>query len=179
MVVFTVSVLGWKYPFRASLVQKMKIVSFSWNLVLSVTEIWRIQWLCSPILFLNGNILFMANLFQKIKIVCWSWNLEPRLIRIYRIRWWFSFHSFSDWKYSFWANMAQNFKIVTLSWNLVTRLFRICKIKPNQSPSSLFAETWSNWLFLLLFGSHIFSMIKNLKLFLIKILLTYFQNIST
>ena len=80
MMVFIASVLYWKYPFWVNL--KKKIAGFSWNLVLSLTHLWRIQRWCSLVLFLIGNILFMANFFQTIKIVCWSSNLEPRL------RWW-------------------------------------------------------------------------------------------
>ena len=34
VVVFTFSVLDWKHPFWANLVQKVKIVSLSWKLVL-------------------------------------------------------------------------------------------------------------------------------------------------
>ena len=44
MTVFFASVLSWKYAFWASLVQKMKIVSFSWSLIHSLTQIWRTQW---------------------------------------------------------------------------------------------------------------------------------------
>ena len=39
MVVFIASVLDWKYPFWVSLFQKMKIVSFRGNWVLSLTQI--------------------------------------------------------------------------------------------------------------------------------------------
>ena len=123
MIVFIACLLDWKYPYWACLVEKMKVVSFSWNLVLSLTHIWRVQWLCSLFLFMNRNILFVANLFQKIKIVCWSQNLETSLIRICRVQWLFSFYSFLDWKYPFWVNLVQKMKIVTLSWNLVPRLF--------------------------------------------------------
>ena len=79
IVVFIASVLDWEYPFWASLIQKMKTVSFSWNLILCLTHIWRIQWWCPLFLFLNGSILFAVDFFQKIKITCWSWNLDPRL----------------------------------------------------------------------------------------------------
>ena len=90
MEMFFSSVLGWKHPFWVSLAQKMKIVSFSWNLIHSLTQIWRAQWWCSLFLFLM-ILLFMANLFQKITIVFWSWNLECGLIWICKIRCWCSF----------------------------------------------------------------------------------------
>ena len=93
--VIIASVLDWKYPFWVSAVQKMKTASFSCNLALCLTHIWRTQW-CSLFMFLNGSILFMANLFQKTKITCWNWNLDLWLIWICIIRWWFSFFSFLD-----------------------------------------------------------------------------------
>ena len=55
MVVFLASILGWKHPFWASLVQKIKIVSFSWNLIHSLTQIWKTQWWCSLFLFFNAT----------------------------------------------------------------------------------------------------------------------------
>ena len=42
MVMFTFSVVDWECPFWASLVQKIKIVSLSWNLVPKLIEICRI-----------------------------------------------------------------------------------------------------------------------------------------
>ena len=55
MALFFASVWGRKHPFWASLVQKMKIVSFSWNLIHSLTQIWRTQWWCSLFLFFNDT----------------------------------------------------------------------------------------------------------------------------
>ena len=88
MAVFFSSVLDWKHPFWVSLAQKMKIGSFSWNLINSLTQIWSGD--VHSFYFL-AILLLMANLFQKIKIVCWSWNLERRLIWICKIRCWCSF----------------------------------------------------------------------------------------
>ena len=51
---FFASVLSLKCPFWAGLVQKMKIVSFGWNLIHSLTQ-WRTQWWCSLFLFLNDT----------------------------------------------------------------------------------------------------------------------------
>ena len=95
-------------------------------------------------------------------------NLEPRLIQICRIRWWFPF-VFLFWIRNtlFWVNLS---KIVCLTWNFVPRPFwkrkirwrysvlgLFCKLCPKNpfgillpdSPSSLLAETWSQWLLLL------------------------------
>ena len=45
------SVFDRKHPFWANLVQKVKIVSLSWNLVPRLIRICRIQWCCSVFLF--------------------------------------------------------------------------------------------------------------------------------
>ena len=44
MVLFFYSVFDWKYPFWANLVEKVKIISWSWNLVVRLIRICRIQW---------------------------------------------------------------------------------------------------------------------------------------
>ena len=46
MVMVTFSILDRKYPFRTNFVQKIKIVSLNWNLLLRIIRIWRIQWWC-------------------------------------------------------------------------------------------------------------------------------------
>ena len=104
MVVFIASVLRWKYSLWASLVQKMKIVSFSfqkiktvcwsWNLeprLIWIFKIWR--WF-SFYSFLDWKYSFWVNLAQKIKIVSLSWNLVPRLFWIFKIWRWWSFFCF-------------------------------------------------------------------------------------
>ena len=84
MVIFTFSVFDRKYPFWANLVQKVKIISLSWNLVPRLIRICRIQWWCSLFLFLTGNTLF-GQIFGQ--IVSLRWNLVASLIRICRIQW--------------------------------------------------------------------------------------------
>ena len=79
---FTFSVFDGKYPFWANLVQKVKIISWSWNLVPRLIWICRIQWWRSLFLFLIG-----ANLVQKFKIVISRWNLILKLIQICTIQW--------------------------------------------------------------------------------------------
>ena len=85
----TFSVLDRKHHFLENLVQKIKIASLSWNLVLKLIRICRIQWCCSFFCFRPENH-FLSNLVQKIKIAGLSWNLELRLIRICRIQWCYS-----------------------------------------------------------------------------------------
>ena len=57
-IMFTFSVLDRKYLSWVRLVQKIKIVSLSWNLVLRRIQICRIQCWCSLVLFLTGSTLF-------------------------------------------------------------------------------------------------------------------------
>ena len=58
MALITFSVLEWKHLFRANLVQKVKSVSLSWNLVARLIRRCRIQWWCSLFLFYSGNTHF-------------------------------------------------------------------------------------------------------------------------
>ena len=90
MVMFTFSVFDWKYPFRANLVQKINVVSLTWNFILRLIQVRRIQWWCSLLLFQSGNTLFGQIWYKKIEIVSLSWNLVPRLIQICRIQRWCS-----------------------------------------------------------------------------------------
>ena len=94
MVMFILSVFDWKYPFWANLVQKVKIISWSWNLVARLIRICRIQWCCSLFFVFEWKYPFWANLVQKIKIVTLCWNLVPRLIRICRTHWCYSLFCF-------------------------------------------------------------------------------------
>ena len=45
-------------PFLLYMVQKIKISSLSWNLILGLIRIWKIQWWCLIFLFLTKNIIF-------------------------------------------------------------------------------------------------------------------------
>ena len=79
MALFIFSVLDRKHPFWANLVQKIKVVSLSWNVVPRLIQICRIHCWCSYFPFYLGNSLFGQNLVQKIKIVSLSRNLVPGL----------------------------------------------------------------------------------------------------
>ena len=104
MVVFIASVLRWKYSLWASLVQKMKIVSFSFQKIKTVSWSWNLEprliWIFkiwrwfSFYSFLDWKYSFWVNLAQKIKIVSLSWNLVPRLFWIIKIWRWWSFFCF-------------------------------------------------------------------------------------
>ena len=72
----------------------------SWNLVLRLIRVWRIQWWRSD----RKDSFLRQICYKKSKLFCWSWNLEPRLIRICRIRWWFSIFPFLDQKCPFTIN---------------------------------------------------------------------------
>ena len=75
------SVLDRKHTFWAHLIQKIKILNLSWNLVPEQNS-------SVVFLFYMGNTLFrQAKSVQKIKIVSLSWNLVPRVTGIWRIQW--------------------------------------------------------------------------------------------
>ena len=80
--------------FWAGLVQKIKVVTLSWNLVPRLIRIYRIKWGCSQFSVFNQKYPFCANLVQKIKIFNLRWNLVRRLIRTLRIQWRRSLFSF-------------------------------------------------------------------------------------
>ena len=69
MVMFIFFVFDRKYPFWANLVQKVKIISWSWNLVPTLIQICRIQLWCSLFLFLSGNTLFGQIWSKKLKFL--------------------------------------------------------------------------------------------------------------
>ena len=136
--IITFSVLDWKYPFWENLVEIIKIVSLSLNLILTLLRICRIQWWCLFFFSVLDQIyLFWANLLQKIKIVSLSWNLVIRLIqicriklksliRICRIRWWFFFETGNTLSGQI---LYKKIKSVILSWNLRPTLLLICRIQ--------------------------------------------------
>ena len=87
MLVLFHPVLDWKCPFWVHFFRKIKMVSFSWSLVLKLIWIWRNQWWCSFFLFSflkkfvskNQNGLFKLklrtynqgqNIWHKLQISC-------------------------------------------------------------------------------------------------------------
>ena len=110
--------------FCANLVQKIRIVSLSWNLVPTLIRICRIQWCCLLFLFLTGNTLFgkmspkIQNFLFKVKCDTWtSWKMQNSMVLI----------NFSalGWEYIFWVNLVQKIKIVRVNWNLVIPIWTI------------------------------------------------------
>ena len=150
MMLFTFLVFDRKSFLCANLVEKVKISSLSWNLVLRLILICRIRWWSSLFLFLTGNTLFGQIRPKKIKIVNLSWNFVDSLIQICRIQWCCSIFSFSI-EIPFCANLVQKMKIISLRWNLLHRLSWICK---NQ---------WCRSVFLVLAGNSIFGQIWSIK----------------
>ena len=65
MALFTFSALDQKHSFWANLVQKIIIVSLSWNLVPRLIRICRIQCYCSLFLFYIANTLFGKRYLMK------------------------------------------------------------------------------------------------------------------
>ena len=139
MVMFTSSVFDREYPFWANLVQKIKILSLSWNLIPTLTRICRIQWWC--FVFFSTRSTFLSNFCPK------NQNCQLKLkFAIQNSMMMFSF-SVLDRKYRFWVNFVQGVKIVKLSWNSVQSLVRVCRIRGwfffVKTESTLFREILS------------------------------------
>ena len=80
------SVLYWKYPLWANLVQIIKIVSSSWNLIHKINSNIQNSVMVFTFSIFDQKYPFRVNLVQKIKIASLSWNFVPRLIQISRIQ---------------------------------------------------------------------------------------------
>ena len=66
----------WKHNFWINLVQKFKIVSFSWNLVPRLSKLYRIQWWWTRFLFFTGNNSFWAKYSPKNQTCCFKLKLR-------------------------------------------------------------------------------------------------------
>ena len=147
-VMFILPVFDWKYAFWANFVQKIKIITLSWNLVPTLIRACRIQWWCSFFLFLIGNTFLgkfapkNRNCHFKLKFGTYTnSNMKNSMVM-------FIFFVFGR-KYPFWANLVQNIKIVTLTWYLVLTLIWILRIQwwvslfLFLSGDALFGQIWS------------------------------------
>ena len=107
MVMFFFLVFDRKYPFSANLVQKVKIISLSWNLVGRLIRICRIQRYCSLFWFFSGNTLFghIWSKISKLSIEAKKFSVVVPIVPVF------------EWKYPFWANLDQKVKIVSLMLN--------------------------------------------------------------
>ena len=89
MVVFSFCILDGKKLFLASLVQNIKIVILSWNLVPRLINNLNMQ--NSMMLFarsvLDWKHSFWESFVQKLSIVRLNWNLVPMLFPICKIQW--------------------------------------------------------------------------------------------
>ena len=108
---FAFSISDLKCPFWINLVQLGKIFSLSWNLVLRLIQICRIQWWCSPFLFLKGDTCFGQIWSQNLKLLVQSKDLILRLIQIWRIHWWCLFFLFSFGSILVWENCFERSKL--------------------------------------------------------------------
>ena len=127
MVVFTFSILDWKYSFWASLVQKIKFVNLSWNLVP------RLSLKCAEF---NGDIHFI------------SLKLEIPLLRKFgpktqnyqfKLKFWAKSNakmqnsmlilSFSVFDFFFLGKFGPKIQNFCSKWNLIPRLIQICRIQ--------------------------------------------------
>ena len=84
---FSFLIFEWKYPFWANLVQKIKILTLSWNLVPTLIRTCRIQWWCSFFLFLIWNTLFGQIWPKKSKL-----SVEAEISYLD----WFEYAEFND-----------------------------------------------------------------------------------
>ena len=119
----------WKYPFQTKLIEKIKIVSLSWNFVPRLIWICRIQWSLSRFLFSTRNQLLgklgpkNQNCQFKPKIGTQTSSNTKNLMMMF-------IFSVFDPKYRFFVvNLVQNIKIVGWSCNFAPRLIRICRIQ--------------------------------------------------
>ena len=78
------SVFSWKCLFWVNLVQKLKIISLSWNFVPRLIQICRIPWWCSLFLFSTGNT-FLGKFGPKNQNCQFELKFRTRLIWICRI----------------------------------------------------------------------------------------------
>ena len=78
------SVFNWKNPFWVNLVQKLKIISLSWNFVPKLIQVCRILWWCLLFLFSTGNN-FSGKFGSKNQNCQFDLKFRIRLIWIRRI----------------------------------------------------------------------------------------------
>ena len=107
--------------FWANLVQKIKVISLTWNLEPSLTQICRIQLLCELFLFWTRNTLFGNIWSQNSKLFKVKFGTENNLnmqsllkaLNAWRICIFIFFGFF--WKYPFWLREHRQKTCVTNS----------------------------------------------------------------
>ena len=112
MMLLSFFVFEWKYPFSTNLVQKIKIVTLSWNLVPTLIRTCRIQWWCSffsfwsKIIFLGKFSPNSENYQLKLKYGTYTNSNMQNSMMLF---------TFFEWKCPFLANLVQKVKII--SWS--------------------------------------------------------------
>ena len=120
--VFTCLFFDQKCRFLPNWVLKVKIISFSWNLVPTLIRIpAQISMVMFPFFVSDQKCPFLGKFGPK----CQNCQFKAKfvkvasLIRICRIQRWCSLFSFSIGDALFWANLVKNAKMISLSWNFV------------------------------------------------------------
>ena len=108
----------WRYPFWANLVQKTKIISLRWTLVIRLIRVCRYR--CSLFCFWL-EIPLSGKLGPKVQY-CPKWNWIPRLIWICRIQWWCTFYLFWTGNTLFGQIWSKRSKLFTLEFGTKTNL---------------------------------------------------------
>ena len=104
------------------LVEKIKIVSLSWNLVHNLIRISRIQWWCSLFMFWANLVKKKQNCEFKLKFGAKTNSNLQNSIAVFNF-------SVLDFEYPFGGTLFQKIKIIILSWKFVPRLIRIYRIQ--------------------------------------------------
>ena len=128
MVKFTFSVFDWKSSFWVNLVQKVEIITLSWNFVGSLIQICRLQWCCSLFCFWP-EIAFLRKLDPKNENCQFKLKFGTKANSNMHNSILLSTFSVFDCKFPLLANLVQKVKIVSLSWSLVASLIRIFRIQ--------------------------------------------------
>ena len=110
-----------KGNFWTNLVQKIKVISLTWNLEPSLTQICRIQLLCELFLFWTRNTLFGKTWSQNSKLFKVKFGTEnnlnmKNLLKAFNARRIsiFTFFLFV-WKYPFWLREHRQKTFITIS----------------------------------------------------------------
>ena len=151
MTLFTFFVFEWKCPFWANLIQKIKIVTFCWNLVPRLIRLCKTHW-CYSLFCFWVEIPFLGkfgpkhqNCHFKLKFGTYTSSNMQNSMMI------FIYLFFFDRKYPFWANLVQKVNSISWNWNLGPRLIQIWRI-----------QWWCSF-FLFLIGSTLFGQILSKK----------------
>ena len=121
--VFTCLFFDQKCRFLPNWILKVKIISFSWNLVPTLIRIpAQISMVMFPFFYFQSEMPFFWGKFGP---KCQNCQFKTKfvqvasLIRICRIQRWCSLFSFSIGNALFWANLVEKAEMASSSWNFV------------------------------------------------------------